>query len=738
MNLMKRFPRWQKQVLEKLLTTVWSSGRIWITASVVTGCIIGLRVGGILQTWELDAVDHFFRWRPVESIDDRIVIIGMDEDDIRQLGWPLTDTQLTELLRKIQAAKPRAIGLDIYRDLPVGAGNTELLKTYQSMPNLVGIEQLKDREGSGVAASAELKRLGQIGFNNVVYDSDRKIRRSLLYWSANGKKYESFSLKLALKYLSAQGIQPRPGQKSPRYLQLGQATFPQLTSNDGVYNQADAGGYQVFANFRGAAGRFKTVPMRQLFAGELSPDQLRDRVVLVGSTATSLKDFSATPYTMLHRGSSGLMAGVEIQANFISQILSAALDERLLLNTWSEPAEWIWIWVWAVMGTHLSWTLRSPQRTAFALSIVSISLVGVCYGAFLAGWIIPVVPCLLSAIGSAVVVIAYIAHSEEELKRSKEFLHRVINSIPDPVFVKDKHHRWIVLNEAYSRFLGKPIEELVEKSDYDVFPQHEADIFWQQDELVFQHEHELEHEEQFTSVDGRTYQIATKRSLHKDAAGNQFLVGVIRDITRRKTIEEELRRATVELSRSNAELRLSQDRLSYLANHDALTGLPNRNLLYQHLNQCLEYAKANDQLVAILFLDLDGFKHINDTLGHGAGDLLLQAVARRLTGCLRTSDTIARLGGDEFVVLLPSVPDAQTVTRVAEKILYTLSQAFAISGQTLLVTTSVGICLYPTHADNLETLIQKADDAMYKAKKKGKNSYAISEERIFGGMKDEG
>ncbi|MBW4420008.1 MAG: CHASE2 domain-containing protein [Myxacorys californica WJT36-NPBG1] len=715
-----------RRVLTTVLTTVWESGRIWITASAVTSCLIGLRVGGVLQTWELSTVDQFFRLRPAEPIDDRIVIIGMNEEDIQQLGWPLSDTQLAAVLQTIQAAKPRAVGVDFYRDIPVGSGNSNLLSTYQSMPNLVGIEQLKDREGSGVAASPKLKRLGQVGFNNIVYDSDRKIRRALLYWTVNGKRYQSFSLKLALRYLSAEGIQPKPGVKQPRYLQLRNAVFPQLTPNDGVYNQADAGGYQVLANFRGAAGQFKMFSLKQLLNGEVPPDQLRDRIVLIGAVATSLKDFSATPYTKLQLGSSGLMAGVEIQANFISQILSAALNNRPLFQTWTEPIEWIWIWIWAAIGTGLSWKLRSPHRTALVILFVGVGLISICYGAFLVGWIIPVVPSFLALTGSALVIISYIAHTEEELKRSKEFLHRVINSIPDPVFVKDKHHRWIVLNEAYSRFLGKPVEELVEKSDYDIFPAHEADIFRQQDELVFQNGHELEHEEQFTSADGRTYHIATKRSLHKDAAGNRFLVGVIRDITHRKTIENELRRTTLELSRSNAELRLSQDRLSYLANHDGLTGLPNRNLLYERLSQCLDWASENGKLVAVLFLDLDGFKRINDTLGHGVGDLLLQAVARRLSGCLRTSDMIARLGGDEFVVMLPSIPDLNNATTVAEKILHTLSQAFAISGQTLLVSSSIGISLYPTHADDLETLLQKADEAMYQAKQAGKNRYVIS------------
>ncbi|MGV0026088.1 CHASE2 domain-containing protein [Phormidesmis priestleyi] len=718
--------RRQKHIWTKLVASVCKGNRVWITASGVAACVVAIRMTGLLQAWELSTLDQFFRFRPREPIDDRIVIIGADEADLQRLGFPIPDWVLAELLQKVQAAQPRAIGLDFYRDLPVGSGNEKLIKTYQQIPNLVGIEQLKDREGSGVAPPPVLSKLGRVGFNNVVYDPDRKIRRALLYWQVDTQIHQSFALKLALIYLKQKGIQEEASLVNPRYLQLGRAVFPQFEPNDGVYIRADAGAYQILANYRGPSGFFKTVSIQDLMEGRVSPEMLRDRIVLIGSTATSLKDFSATPYSSNWTSAPKLTAGVELQANFISQIISTTLDNRSLLKVWLEPVEWLWIWIWAVIGTGLSWRLRSPQRSGLAIGLGALALTIMGYVSFLVGWIVPIVPPLLALSSSAIVIISHIAHSEEELKRSKEFLHRIINTIPDPIFVKDKNHRWIVLNEAFSRFLGKPLDELIEKSDHDLFSTHEADVFWQQDDLVFRYEHELEHEEEFTSLDGITHQIATKRSLHKDAAGNLFLVGVIRDITERKTIEQELRRTTAELSRSNAELRLSQNRLSYLANHDALTGLPNRNLFYERLNRCLEWANTHQQVVALLFLDLDGFKQINDTLGHGVGDVLLQAVAKRLTGCLRTSDTVARLGGDEFVIILPAIPGISDVTKVAEKILSTLSQSFAIAGHTISVTTSIGISIYPHSNEEIEALIQQADDAMYQAKKRGKNQFVFA------------
>jgi diguanylate cyclase (GGDEF)-like protein/PAS domain S-box-containing protein len=354
------------------------------------------------------------------------------------------------------------------------------------------------------------------------------------------------------------------------------------------------------------------------------------------------------------------------------------------------------------------------------------ALIGSCYLAFLAGWWLPLVPPLLALLGSAAVITSYLAHLKEELKRSKEFLQTVINTIPDPVFVKNKEHECIILNQAYCQFVGYPLETLMEKSDYDIFPKHEADVFWDEDELVFQTGQAQENEEELTDAFGTTYLIATKKSLHKDAAGNLFLVGIIRDITKSKRAEQELRQAAAELTRANTELRLSEDRLRYLAYHDALTGLGNRKQFHESLNQTLEWARSNNQLVALMFLDLDGFKQVNDTLGHDTGDQLLIVVAQRLTNSLRNSDIVSRLGGDEFTVILPRIHQADYAEKVAQKILNALSQVFVLEGKNVFITVSIGISIYPLDGEVEETLIKSADVAMYRAKQLGRNQHQFS------------
>lgn len=706
--------------------TLRTERRVLLTSLGFAGCVIGLRLTGFLQAWELSALDFAFRLRPLEPVDERIVIVGIDEPDLQWAGqWPISDLTLAKLLTTIQSYNPRAIGLDLYRDLPVNPGHADLQATYRSIPNLVGIQQLKDKTSPGVPAPAGLDPATQIGFNNLVFDPDNKVRRSLLYWTMDGKRHRSLALVLSLIYLEQVGIKPQAAAQNSRYLQLGKGVFPIFAPNDGAYTDADAGGYQTIANPRGPAQRFEMVSMTAVLQGQVPAEQLRDRIVLIGSTAMSLKDFFYNSYSGKWVGSASPapLSGVELQANFISQILSAAIEGRPLIQVWAEPGEWLWILFWSWIGAFLCWRIRSPRIAALAILVAGSGLASICYLAFLIGWWLPLVPPSMAMAGAAIGIIAHLAHLEGELKRSKEFLNTIINTIPDPIFVKDRQHRWIVLNQAFCRFLGYPLEFLLEKTDYDVFPLEEAAVFRQQDQRVFNSGQEHESEESFTDNQGATHMIETKRSLHQDAAGNLFLVGVIRDITERKQLEEELKRTAAELVRSNAELQKSAHRLNHEANHDSLTGLPNRKLFHERLTQSLEWATQNHQLVALLFLDLDGFKQINDRLGHAIGDALLKGVAARLTGCLRGSDTVARLGGDEFTVILPAIPTVQDAGRVADKILATLSQPFSLNGHTVQVTTSIGISVFPQDGQEADIMLKSADAAMYQAKDSGKSCY---------------
>ncbi|QIR37856.1 CHASE2 domain-containing protein [Tolypothrix sp. PCC 7910] len=700
-----------------------------ITAFSVAVCILLIRSLGLLQSLELGALDQLFYLRPHDPPEERITIVAIDEASLRQVGsWPMPDEVIADLLQKLKASNPRAIGLDIYRDLPVEPGYRNLVETYKSMPNLIGIEQLANNKNASVLPSPVLNQLDQVGFNNVLYDPDGKIRRSLLYWHIDNQAHESFALKLALLYLKSEGITPKTAASNSEYLQLGKAVFTRFQANDGAYVRADAKGYQILSNFpkplcadaSKSSCSYRQVSMRDVIAGRVDKSWIRDRIVLIGSNAPSLQDFVFVPHSRKP------IAGIELQAYFIHELIATALQERPLLQVWSNLWEYLWIFAWSYLGAVTAWRIRHPIKISISILLFCLLLALYAYFAFLYGWWVPFIPSLLTFTSAAIGITCYFAYMQEELKRSKEFLYQVINTIPDPIFVKNEQHQWIVLNEAYCELIGYPNHLLIEKSDYDFFPKHEADVFRRRDEMVFQTKQPQESEEQFTDAYGSTHLIATKRSLHKDAAGNFFLVGVIRDITERKLMEEKLKRKAAQLYRSNNELKRKEDHLRYLAYHDPLTGLSNRKFFNEKLHESLAWAQSNNLLLGLLFIDLDGFKKVNDTLGHEIGDRLLVTVSQRLSNCLRGSDTVSRLGGDEFTVILRAIPQVQVASKVAEKILSTIKEPIVLDGYTTNVSASIGISIYPINSYDSETLIKQADNAMYRAKHLGKNRYEFA------------
>ncbi|BAZ09899.1 diguanylate cyclase with PAS/PAC and Chase2 sensors [Calothrix sp. NIES-4071] len=700
----------------------------------VASSIIVLRALGFFQLFEWSALDVFFQLRPIETYSQPITIVAVDEISLRNIGtWPIPDGEIARALTKLNKYKPRAIGLDIYRDFKVNPGYEQLAAAYQNTPNLVGIEKLSLKQDNRVLPPINLNPK-QVGFNNILLDGDAKVRRSLLYWHTYNKKHESFALKIALQYLKAENIKPKAAQTNSKYLQLGHAVFRRFLQNDGSYIGADNRGYQIISNFPKPSCKgceydnwgFPKVSLSDLLKNQVPEKLIKDRIILIGSTAPSLQDYVQIPYSNQLTSKAKTITGVELQAYFISELISAALYSRPLIKVWPDLVEFFWIFVCTYLGVVTRYRINSTTTSFLVILLSCCVLTGSAFLIFIDGWWIPLVPGLVSLWSSVFVVTCQITYVQEELKRSKEFLDQIINTIPDPVFVKNNKHQWIVLNEAYCEFLGYPKEILLEKSDYDYFPKSQANLFRSSDDLVFKTQQPCETEEEFTDRNGNTYSIATKRSLHKDAAGNCYLVGVIRDITKRKLIEEDLKRSFSELYRSNHELKTKQDRLQYLASHDPLTGLPNRKLFTEQLEESLYWAKNNSLMIGLLFIDLDGFKKVNDTLGHEMGDRLLITVASRLNNCLRGSDTVARLGGDEFTVILRAIPNEVVAAKVAEKILLTITEPILLDGKVAKVSASIGISIYPLNSHDSKTLINQADAAMYRAKHMGKNRYEFS------------
>ena len=704
-----------------------------VIASVGLGLWFVRQVGW-LEPLELSAYDFGMRLRPSPPPETRLAIVGVREDDIQALGtWPVTDGVMAQLLEQIATAKPAAVGLDLYRDVPVGEGAPALAAAYQNLPGLSIIRRMADDFAEGVQPPPSLDTPQRSGFNNLVLDRDGRIRRQLLYWWANDPKtgerrrFSSLALVLAERYLAPFNIAMRPaGGSNPHALAWGATDLKPLGAGAGGYQHTDVeSGYQILADFRGPSGTIPTLSFSEVLNGRFDRDRLRGRVVLVGAATESLKDYSYTAYSDRGQSSPEPMFGVELHAQFVSQLLDLAIGHRNPLRPSPEWLEWLAMALLPlVSGALCGWR---PLSSLAAVGMVAgaIAIAAAVYGALLVGWWLPVVSPLLAWLSGGAVMTLYIARQQRELVRSKEFLSHIIDTIPDPIFVKDRDRRWIVLNRAFCDFIGRPLHELLERRAEDVLPSTVATAIYAQDLQTFATGETQESDSVLMGDREGDRVFTTKRSLHRDRAGNVFLVGVLRDVTLQRQMEAELKRTAAELRSHNEQLRISEDFLRYQATHDALTDLPNRKLLQERLTSAIAWTCDNQLMGALMFLDLDGFKGVNDTYGHHAGDLLLKDVAQRLSADLRSSDIVARLGGDEFAILLPAIPRRDIADRVAEKIVETVSRPYNLEGQTATVTTSIGIAFFPSDGTDPKVLLERADVAMFQAKRRGRNQFTI-------------
>ncbi len=389
-----------------------------LASAGVTGILLGLRQMGMLQPMELWAYDQLLRNRPQEATDPRLLVVEVTEEDIQRVGrFPLPDATLATLLEKLQQYQPRVIGLDIYRDLPMEPGHQRLNKVFASSSRLVAICKLSDASDPGVAPPSTVKP-DQISFSDLVLDPDGLVRRALLFAQPGEGKCPtpfSFSFQLTRKYLEKEGIFPE-NQKPGEYLKLGNVVFRPITPNSGSYQGIDARGYQLLLNYRSTPYVARQVTLSQVLDNQIKPEWVRDRIVLIGTTAPSVRDTFNTPYNAVRPGQRK-MPGVVVHAQIVSQILSAVLDKRPLLQYWPSWGEALWVCAWSLVGGFVAWKLRHPLRLGLGITATLGSLILVCYGMLIGGVWIPLLPPMLAAIatgGSAIVTIAYQMHQQQE------------------------------------------------------------------------------------------------------------------------------------------------------------------------------------------------------------------------------------------------------------------------------------------------------------------------------------
>jgi CHASE2 domain-containing sensor protein len=393
-------------------------GRIqWaIVASLaVTGCVMGTRYLGMLQTWELSAFDLLMRSRPTEKPDPRMAIVTVTEADLQAQTYDqeprrgsLSDRSLSKLLVKLNAARPLAIGLDIYRDYPVSKGEpdlTKLLRTSDRDRTIVGVCKVSEAETGdpGVAPPPELSS-DSLGFSDVLLDPDRVVRRHYLALepppsSLCAARY-ALSVQLALRYLATKGI-------NLEYLpnevwKLGKLTFAPLEAHSGGYQKFDSSGNQILLNYRATPTPLDIAPrvtLKEVLDGRISPDLFKDRIVLIGTTAPSFRDSLSIPYPT-DRGEIQSIPGVVVQAQMVSQLIAAAIDGRPLIHTAPFWLDTLVVLGVAVSGGLLICIIHRPLYLGVAGAGAMIILSGTCLFLLQSGYWLPLVPAAIALIGT--------------------------------------------------------------------------------------------------------------------------------------------------------------------------------------------------------------------------------------------------------------------------------------------------------------------------------------------------
>ncbi|WP_228057611.1 EAL domain-containing protein [Tychonema sp. LEGE 07203] len=546
-----------------------------LAGATVTLLNTGARRLGWYQSWELGSFDSLVRLQPDAGPDPRLLVVGISEADIQTLGrFPISDGAIAKTLTKLQKYQPKVIGLDLYRDLPQAPGHQELLAALKA-PNVVAIAKLNDSDSGGVPAPPGMPP-DRVGFNDFVLDADGVVRRSLLSVSKPDKTTaSSFSLQVASLYLKDR-VQPTDSPVNPHQINWGKAEFVPLKSDSGGYANLDARGYQILLKYRSAVGVARQVSIRQVLNGEIEPSWVKDKIVLIGTTAESTRDVFLTPYSPVQK-QNPKMPGVLLHAQMLSQILTAVLQGRSVFWVWPEGAEILWDGFWAVLGGVVAWRIGHPLRAGLVVGAALMGLLGMSLAIFTAGGWVPLVSPAVGLVVTGAGVSAY-------------------------------------------------------RKLYDAF-------------------------------------------------------------------------------------------------HDSLTGLPNRDLFVECLGRAIVNTRRHrSYLFAVLFLDLDRFKVINDSLGHLVGDELLMAVVVRLQASLSRTDTVARVGGDDFAILARNV-DAQSAVDLADRIHQALIVPFELRGREVFVTASIGIAVGGAPAlaarEQPEHLLRDAHTAMYRAKALGTGRYQV-------------
>ncbi|AKG24427.1 serine/threonine protein kinase [Calothrix sp. 336/3] len=430
-----------------------NTGKGWLRTLIVTSLsvstlIIGIRQMQWLQSWELSVYDQMLRLMPPEVPDSRILLVTVTEADLAANNQSLSDEKINQLLIKLQSYQPRVIGLGIDRSL-----QKNFAQGLQKKDNIIATCTFSSMESPEIPPPRNIP-IEQVGYTDLLPDNDGILRRSLLFATSDKDKQcttqLSFAALLAMSYLQKENIEAN--FVSPHHLQMVKS--PQkavknnlyaLDANSGSYQNINAEGYQILINYRNPANFTQQVTLTQVLKGEIDPNSVKDRLVIIGSTIRSIHPGLYTPYTGDSQHSLR-MQPVYIHTQIASQLISAVLDGRPLMGYWADWAEALWIWGWSLVGGVLAWWLKYPLRLGVADGISVTTVIFLCYLLFLRAVWIPVVPPILSLVLTGLSIMAYNAYRTQqqtqivflEVEKQRQAIDE-LNSLLKDTRIVDKH-----------------------------------------------------------------------------------------------------------------------------------------------------------------------------------------------------------------------------------------------------------------------------------------------------------
>lgn len=659
---------------------------------LLTAAALLLSESSVLYRWDLLLYDwNRMAWSRAPA--DDIVIVAIDEQSLREIGrWPWSRRVHAQLTRQLTAAEAKVIGLNIVIAEPETSdpgADAELASALAANGRVVlPVLNEQHRLGEELRETLPIPLLqaaaAGIGHVDVELDLDG-IARSVFLKAGLGSPHWP-TLALAMLELSDPAAERAlPGERAPHTA----PPSPDAWRRD----------FRILIPFVGPPGRFQHFSYRDVLRGDYPPATFRGKFVLVGATASGMADALPTPVSGLSR----LMPGVEYNANVLD-----ALRQGLTI----QPLPGHWTLLLTGVLVFFPMLLHSACPARWTLPVAALSLLLTLISSFVLLyarqlWFPPAATLLVQGLGCPLWSWQRLRLLIRSLFEQEERAQVTLHSIGDAVITTDAN--------GAVQYLNPVAESLLGAAPGTLRGQELGSMFQVADE------HECYRAVNLVALCLETGELVRlpEPSILRNDAGEEYAIRA----SAAPIDDQQMRVVGVVIAFSNiTETRRLTEQMRYQANHDALTHLPNLDLLRDRLKHAIARARRSGQSLALLFVDLDQFKKINEGLGHSAGDALLRAVADRLLLCGRKDDTIVRVGGDEFICMLEDLHQEDRVVNFAHKLLRMLETPFHIGHNECVVTASIGICLFPKDGGDVETLLRNADTAMYRAKESGRNN----------------